>query len=98
MAKQERVAANWVEVDPATLGEKAAAAYAAYKAKYAEAKVLKQEFEREMGAMVTDPAKRMVFGYNFGKLSVAIVDVEPSKPKAAKLTMADLVAMAGKGR
>lgn len=92
MAKTDAV---WTEIKPDTLPTEINAAYAAYKEMYRQMKAQRQAFE----AMVSEAAalpegKRMVFGYNFGKLSVAIVDDDrkPAKNTPAKQSLSDFIA------
>lgn len=96
MATQYTDKADWQELDPASLPAHCATAYADYKAKYREMKANRDSFEQAMQAGV--PAgHRMVFGYRFGKLSVAIVKAEDApKPKAqvARKSLADYLAQA----
>ena len=64
--------ANWKELDPSSLSKAQAAAYQAYRDAYAASKKAREAFE----ATVQPDAPKgqhFVFGYNFGKLSVAIV-------------------------
>lgn len=85
--------ADWLTVDPTELAPEIAKLYADYKAKYKEAKAIRDQFEQAMQAPVPE-GKRMVFGYNFGKLSIAIVEGEhkaKAAPKATK-TLADYLA------
>lgn len=91
MAKQE---ANWVTIDVETLSDVQQMAYDEYKTKYRAMKAAREAFEGEMAAGVP-PGKRMVFGYNFGKLSVALVDDDrkPSKIKGTA-SLADFLALA----
>ena len=72
-----------------TLSERQAEAYQEYKRQYREMKAQRERFEGIMAIGVPE-GKRMIFGYNFGKLSVAIVDNDKSetKPKAATLSLA----------
>lgn len=94
MAKQYDDKADWQEVDPASLGSKQATAYEAYKANYKTMKASRLQFETLMQEGIPSD-KRMVFGYRFGKLSVAIVEArdEPTaKPGKAKLTLAQFLA------
>lgn len=85
MARQE---ANWVEINPATLGDDISGAYDTYKALYRQMKEARVAFESSMAAAAELPSgKRMVFGYNFGKLSVAIVDDDRPAPKAKSSTV-----------
>lgn len=100
MAKQQRVEADWHTIDPTTLPEMARKLYDASKEAYRVYKAERAAFEESMQAGVPE-GFRMVFGYNFGKLSVAIVP-DDRKPKAAKATtqsLADfLKAQASAGR
>lgn len=92
MARQE---ANWVEIDPSTLHDYEAQAYAGYKQAYKDMKTAREVFESRMQAAAGLPeGKRLVFGYNFGKLSVAIVDDDrkPVKAQAPKQTLAQFLA------
>lgn len=94
MAKTE---ANWVNIDPATLTDELQAKYQAYKEAYRFMKSEREAFEEAMAkAGEVAEGKRMVFGYNFGKLSVALVDDDrkPSKPKASQMTLAQFMAQA----
>lgn len=99
MSKTDAV---WHELDAATLPVEAKTAYEAYKALYREAKAKRQEFEQAMNTAAELPeGKRMVFGYNFGKLSAAIVDDDrkPAKATPAKQSLADfLKAQADSGK
>lgn len=75
MAKQTN--AVWNEIDPATLNGDAATLYQQYKEAYRIAKAMRVRFEEEMNELAGLPeGKKLAFGYNFGKLSVAIVDDE----------------------
>lgn len=91
MAKQD---ATWVEIDPTTLSPVQAQAYARYKEMYREMKAQRQHFEECMSLGVAQ-GQRMIFGYNFGKLSVAVVedDRKATKPKQAKLSLDQFLAM-----
>lgn len=86
--------ATWMQVDPETLPETAQALYADYVAKRRLAGAAKAAFEQEMQSAADCPAgKRLVFGYNFGKLSVAIVDDDrkPAKSAQPKLSLAEFM-------
>lgn len=78
----ERKALAWSEVDVDSLTDDQRAKYDAYKAAYRVAKAKKEEFEAFMQEIAPE-GKRLVFGYNFGKLSVAIDDAQAAKPKAS---------------
>lgn len=91
MSKTDAV---WNELDPTTLPEVAGKAYDAYKALYRQAKEQRVAFETKMNELAALPdGKRMVFGYNFGKLSAAIVDDDrkPVKATPAKQSLADFL-------
>lgn len=97
MAKQD---AMWFEIDPSTLDPAQDAAYTAYKVLYRQAKDARQAFEERMERDAALPqGKRMIFGYNFGKLSVAVVEDDRKAPKAktGKATLADFLALQGRG-
>ena len=79
---------GWLELDPATdMSTAQREAYEAYKAKYAEAKVLRDRYEASMSA-AAPAGKAFVFGYNFGKASLKIVAAGEVRAKAAKPTLA----------
>lgn len=84
--------AVWTEINPETLPDDVKAFYDAYKASYRVMKDNRLGFETKLSEMADLPSdKRMVFGYNFGKLSVAIVDDDrkPAKATPAKQSLAD---------
>jgi hypothetical protein len=92
MAKQE---ANWVNIDTDSLAPHQLEAYDAYKGAYRAMKTSRENFENIMGRDI--PAgQRMIFGYNFGKLSVAVVedDRKVPKAKAATQSLSDFLASA----
>ena len=93
MAKTELNREDWIQIDPETLADDVREAYEAYKEAYRYAKDLRKAFE----AKVNDAApsgKRIVVGYNFGKLSMAIVEASEAKaPAKAKQSLADFLAM-----
>ena len=87
--------ANWqvVNVDslPTTIREH----YDAYKAAYAAMKAARETFEVSMRTALmsaTPKGKRLAIAYNFGKLSVAMVD-DDRKPAATSksISLSDLV-------
>lgn len=92
MAKSE---ATWTEIDPRTLDDGLEKAFDAYKASYRQTKALREAFEAAMREQAALPeGQRLVFGYNFGKLSVAVVE-DTSKPKAPakpKLSLGEYLA------
>lgn len=82
MAKSE---ANWVNIDPSTLTVELREAYEAYKAAYRVTKAKRDTFQDAMQDAAGLPAsQRLVFGYNFGKLSIAIVAAEAKVVSKAK--------------
>lgn len=92
MAKQIIDKADWIELDADSLPTVALTAYSEYKELYRRAKAKRQEFEALMNTQAPE-GKRMVFGYNFGKLSVALVDAADAPAKApAKRSLADYLA------
>lgn len=92
MAKTDAV---WTELQPTSLPTEIAQAYADYKDAYKVMKDYRLAFETSLANAASLPeGKRMVFGYNFGKLSVAIVDDDrkPAKATPAKQSLADFIA------
>ncbi len=94
MAKSTSTA-NWQNVDIATMPADIRKAYDAYKAAYTAMKADREAFESAMRSALASAmpkGKRAVFGYNFGKLSLAVVDDEPAKPSAkGAISLADLI-------
>lgn len=95
MAKQVTKLAkeDWHTIDPNSLPPSIKAAHDAYKAAYKAAKEAREGFEALMSKAIDPaPGKRVVFGYNFGKLSVAIADDDTptAKPTPKALSLADL--------
>lgn len=91
---------TWTELDPETLPPAQAAAYAEYKALYRKMKAAREAFEAGFQTAAPD-GKRFVFGYNFGRLSIAVAeeDRRSRKPTQAKASLADfLSAQANSGR
>ena len=84
MAKA-RTDAVWQEIDPASLPEAQSTLYVKYKNAYVLAKVARDAFEASF-APAAPAGKRFVFGYNFGKLSMALVE-DDRKPAQAKATL-----------
>jgi hypothetical protein len=102
MAQAKRTDAEWIVIDPTTLGDDTQKAYDDYKALYKTMKEARTNFEQSMASAVELPAgKRLVFGYNFGKLSVAVVDDDrkaPAKANAPQSLSSYLAGMTQKGR
>ena len=87
--------ATWIELNSDTLPQAIGEAYAAYKDMYRAMKAQRTAFETMLAQAANVPeGKRLVFGYNFGKLSVAIVDDErkPAKASPAKQSLAEFIA------
>ena len=87
--------AVWSEINPETLPRSVAEAYAQYKEMYKEMKAQRMIFENMLAEVARVPeGKRIVFGYNFGKLSVALVDDDrkPAKATPARQSLADFIA------
>lgn len=89
MAKSDAV---WSEIDPQSLAPKAFKAYNEYVEQRKLANELKRVFETTMRDEAEMPSgRKLVFGYNFGKLSVAVVE-DDTKPRVAakpKLSLSD---------
>lgn len=93
MAKSATAAATWTQIDTDSLPAPIAKQYANYKSAYAEMKAERKAFEDAITAQLAIPTgKRAVFGYNFGKLSIAIV-ADDAKPKSASsaVSLASLI-------
>lgn len=91
---------TWTEIDPETLPAAQAAAYAEYKALYRKMKACREAFEASFQSAAPE-GKRFVFGYNFGRLSIAVADDDKRARKSAqpKASLADyLAAQAASGR
>ena len=89
----ERAKADWHNIDIDTLPESLRTPYELYKKSYKQAKADREAFEADMISAIDPPkGKRVVFGYNFGKLSVAVVDDDKPAAKSAPkaLSLADL--------
>jgi hypothetical protein len=78
-----KVKADWLTIDPASLAPKQAELYLQYKACYKAMKQARELFESAMQEGVPE-GERMILGYNFGKLSVAIVPDDRKPAQAAK--------------
>lgn len=89
----ERIKADWLEVNVDTLAPNQRHKYDTYKAQYRAMKAAREDFETTMQAGVPE-GERMIFGYNFGKLSVAIVpdDRKPAKSAKAPVSLAQYLA------
>ena len=83
---------EWTQLDPASLSPALRAAYDAYKEAARHAESLRKTFEASMTNAI-DPldSEKVVFGYRFGKLSLAIAPADkPRKPSAA-VSLADFI-------
>lgn len=93
MAKANRSELTWSEIDPASLPANIQKAYAEYKANYATMKASRVTFE-DMLNEAAPTGKRIVCGYNFGKLSVALADDDrkPATSGKGKGSLSDFIA------
>lgn len=93
MANNGKSDAVWVEVDVDSLDAAQREAYVQYKALYRQMKAQREAFEVSMSADVQS-GKRMIFGYNFGRLSIAVVedDRKIAKPKTQRMSLAEYLA------
>lgn len=83
---------EWTQLDPATLSPDLRAKYDAYRDAAKAANTLRQVFEAMMTNAI-DPldTEKVIFGYRFGKLSLAIAPADkPRKPSAA-ISLADFI-------
>lgn len=93
-AKQDAV---WVSLDIETLDTECRKTYDEYKASYRGMKGAREAFESKMNYKADlAHGMRMIFGYNFGKLSVAVVEDDRKAPKAKATTqsLSDFLAQA----
>lgn len=85
--------ANWQVIGIETLPTAIRNAYDSYKEAYKLMKAERDAFEAALRSAVPAPVgKRLAIAYNFGKLSVAVVD-DTTKPATAKgsVSLADLI-------
>ena len=83
---------EWTQLDPASLSPALRQAYDTYREAARSANALRETFERAMTVAI-DPldGEKVVFGYRFGKLSLAIAPADkPRKPSAA-ISLADFI-------
>ena len=93
MAKQTRQELAWTEIDPASLPDIAKIAYDDYKEQYRRMKHCREVFEQHMNEACSPPdGKRVVCGYNFGKLSIALADAAAAPKVQPKGSLADFLA------
>lgn len=87
--------ANWQNVNIETLPSSIRDAYDSYKKTYKAMKDERDTFEtalRSYLAPVTSKGKRIAIAYNFGKLSIAVVDDTTKAPSTAKaINLDDLI-------
>lgn len=89
---------NWQTIDVASLSPQAQGNHAAYKAAYSAMKDARTKFEQGLNDETDKPTgTRLVFGYNFGKLSIALAP-DDAKPKAAAKPTLSLAAWAAAQR
>lgn len=102
MANTYDVKADWRNVDPDSLTDELQLAYEEYRECNRKAQAAREAFEKAFSTAVPCPrGQRLAFGYRFGKLSIAVIpDDKPKATSGAKspFTMADLIAMQGRGR
>ena len=84
---------DWTQLDPDTLSPELRKAYDDYKAANRAAQTARQVFEAMMTNAI-DPldTEKVIFGYNFGKLSLAIVPADKPKRRTAAVSLADYLA------
>lgn len=97
MANQSEVKADWRIVDLSDLPLATSDLYAEYRQVYKFMKDARTAFEAKMTADASLPAHlRLVFGYNFGKLSIAVVPNDKPRAKPSPVgTLADFLAAHG---
>lgn len=100
MAK-EAIKANWQTIDPASLSVPIQKQFERYRIAYREMKAERDAFEtavREQAALPT--GKKLAIGYNFGKLSFAVVDddAKPAKTSGSLSLSAFLAGQTAQGK
>lgn len=84
MAKTEL---SWTDINPAELPPAVRAKYDAYKASYRAMKEAKAGFEDAARSVIPAPTGfEIKFGYNFGKLGIALAPITDKPKPAAKGT------------
>ena len=84
--------ANWQTLDPQTLPTAIAKQYARYKEAYAEMKAERTSFETALAAVISVPSgSKLIFGYNFGKLSIAVVAAATKPAAKGALSLSDFL-------
>ena len=86
----DKAKADWVNIDPTSLPPHLREALKSYQDAYAQASTQRRVYERLMTEAV-DPieGEKVIFGYSYGKLSMAIV---VDKPKTSGRNAIDLAA------
>jgi hypothetical protein len=98
---REQIKAEWQTIDVDTLNEGQREVYDNYKVAYRHMKACREVFEARMTEDAQLPSgQRLVFGYNFGKLSIAAVadDRKPAAKSAPQSLSAFLASAATSGR
>ncbi len=93
MAKRTQSDLTWNTINTDTLPTSIKDAYGAYKDAYKDMKECRLAFENMIAkAIDPKPGYRVVFGYNFGKLSVALApdDKPASKPASGSVSLSAL--------
>lgn len=84
---------EWANLDVDTLPKEAQSAYATYKAAAKIAAEQRTAFETIVTDLVDPKAgEKLIFGYRFGKLSVAIVPADKPKSRTNAISLAALKA------
>ena len=78
----------WTQIDTETLNATATAALAKLRAANEAARSAREAFEAIITDLI-DPAdgERVIFGYRFGKLSLAIVPADKPKAKTSAISL-----------
>lgn len=86
----------WFEIDPATLQGEQLKLWQAYKDQYKTASETRAKFETAMRKEAQlPPGRRLVVGYNFGKLSVSNLVDDGGGNKTSKKAVSLKAALAG---
>lgn len=86
--------ANWQNVNVETLPTDIREAYDSYKDAYKDMKAARDEFETALRSALRDATpkgKRLAIAYNFGKLSVALVDDDAKRAPTKSISLSDLI-------
>lgn len=93
MAYEQKIAKeDWIAIDPASLSPELQAAYETLRESRRKAAQDRKAFE-EMMQEAAPEGQRMVFGYNFGKLSIALVlgEAKAKAPVKGAVSLADFL-------